>query len=167
MLIYQHNHHLCNSSSSHLPGDDSDVPVPFQAGRVDLASHSGLRLPQPLHWRDRIYCECFKTVNTYLSDGEEFFFRVVLKDVSAQLCINRSLQVCTNSPAKSNSLSGGAEGVGKANSCQKNVKKDLLQVSFMTMITIMFRRSISWLQKSPDCPYRTWLLHARASGINC
>ena len=46
-----------------------------------------------------------------------FFFRVVLKDVSLQLFTNLSLQVCTNSPAKSNSLSGGAEGVGKADFC--------------------------------------------------
>ena len=45
---HHHQHHH-NFASSHLPGDDSDVPVPFQAGRVDLASHSGLRLPQPLH----------------------------------------------------------------------------------------------------------------------
>ena len=32
-----------------------------------------------------------------------------------QMFTNLPLQVCTNSPAKSNSLSGGAEGVGKAN----------------------------------------------------
>ena len=78
---HHHNHHQHhhNFSTSHLPGDDSDVPVPFQAGRVDLASHSGLRLPQPLHWRDRIYCECFKTVNTYLCDGKYFFSHVVLE----------------------------------------------------------------------------------------
>ena len=30
-------------------GDDPDVPVPFKARGVDLASHPGLRLPQPLH----------------------------------------------------------------------------------------------------------------------
>ena len=37
------------------------------------------------------------------------------KEISWQLFTNLPLQVCTNSPAKSNSLSGGAEGVGKAN----------------------------------------------------
>ena len=50
---------------------------------------------------------------------EKFFFRMLFwklqKEISWQLFTNLPLQVCTNSPAKSNSLSGGAEGVGEAN----------------------------------------------------
>ena len=43
-------------SQQHLSGDDPDVPVPLQAGRVGLAAYQRLCLHQPLHGRHRIHC---------------------------------------------------------------------------------------------------------------